>query len=160
MKRTCLPVFAAVALALPLGMSAEEDQLQTITSQTLASQPAGTPYALDLRVGAAYSVSADVASRVRIGTITLADLAKKLGISGPTLEVTMISGGRVASLPAGGVTYAKCDKYTCSCVAGKDCTDLSKSGLCEPTPSAESSPLLCGRIDAVGTRGCVCTRKS
>jgi hypothetical protein len=108
-------------------------------------------------------VSADVASRVRIGTISLADLAKKLGITGPTLEVVALSptGGRVANLPAGGVTYAKCGQYSCTCVGsktGKDCTDLSKSGLCKSAASAEEpSGLYCGQLSD-GKAGCACQK--
>jgi hypothetical protein len=153
-------MFTAVALALPLGMSAEEDQTQTITSQTLASQPAGTTYALDLRVGSVYSVSADVASRVRIGTITLADLARKLGVTGPTLEVAMISGGRVATRPAGGVTYAGCNQGMCRCSGSRtsdDCRLLAASNVCQESAAAESSALVCGNQKS--EKGCVCWAK-
>jgi hypothetical protein len=166
MKRTCLTMFTAVALALPLGTSAEEGQLQTITSQTLATQPAGTPYSLSTRVGSVYSVSADVASRVRIGTITLADLARKLGITGPTLEVTMISGSRVANLPTGSVTYAaSCDhtNRVCTCTKGKDCDKLGSSGLCQSTSgaAAESAPLVCGNAGAAQSGStCACPMKT
>jgi hypothetical protein len=105
-------------------------------------------------------VSADVASRVRIGTITLADLAKKLGITGTTLEVTMISAGRVANLPDGGVTYAMCDgpNRKCTCTKGKDCDKLAKSGMCVPTPSAESAPIVCS--NAAAGSGCACQSKA
>jgi hypothetical protein len=55
-----------------------------ITPQTLARQPAGKPYVIDLaRKGKIYAVTADVASRVRIhtadGEIGIIDLMKKTG---------------------------------------------------------------------------------
>jgi hypothetical protein len=158
MKPVSLKMLAVLVPALSLCLYAE--QTQTITAQTLASQPAGTPYTLNLRPGSVYVVSADVASRVRIGTISLADLAKKLGITGPTLEVAMLGGTRVAKPPAGSVSYAKCTKVNCFCSGsrtGRDCSDLSKSGLCESSAAAEPSPIVCGKLPD-GSDGCSCTR--
>src|SRR5262245_41976274 len=138
MKRICVTVLAVVAMVLPLGMYAAADQSRDITAQTLAAQPADKPYTLDLTTGGVYTVSADVASRVRVktatGDATVSDLAKRLGVTGSTLEILSFRGP--TSIPTNlppTVSMAQCGKTSCSCVGsmtGKDCKDLANSGLC------------------------------
>jgi hypothetical protein len=173
MKRTCLAVAVALALAVPLGMTAEGEQSRTITAETLASQPAGSRYALDQRVGSDYTVAADVASRVTLRImareLTVSDLARLLGLSGNTFEVVTVLGpGRGVNVPDT-VAYAWCPKTpggSCSCVGGKngrDCKDLVKSGSCVANAASGYNTLVCTKKLTFGPyqgrQGCACLHK-
>lgn len=145
---------------------------ETVTAQTIASQPAGKPYVIDLtRKGTDYEVAANVASQVRIrsakGEIALSDLIREMELTGSMFLLTASPGGGTITPPNvvsratqnGNGTLAACKGAS----TGKDCTDLTNSGLC-------SGMLVCGTLgsgwgkgkDGVqygGQKGCGCTTK-
>jgi hypothetical protein len=169
MKRNSVTTTAVLAMVLPLCMYAAADQSRDVTAQTLAAQPADKPYTLDLRSGAVYTVSADVASRVLVSTaagqVKVSDLAKRLGVTGSTLQLVSVSGP--TSIPTNlptAVPFAQCGKTSCSCTGsstGKDCKDLGNSGLCSQT-AAGGITMACGEIGFgkdEGKQGCACIKR-
>lgn len=86
MKRVRLLVFAAAALALLVSVYGQSRKSVEVTPQTIANQPVGKPYVIDLtRNGKTYTVTASVANRVRLrasnGETAMPDLMKKLGLT-------------------------------------------------------------------------------
>jgi hypothetical protein len=143
----------AIALASSLLVSAcrQTPQRVQVTAQTLAGQPAGKAYVIDLtRTGTVYDVAAGINySLVRVRTSTgempLSDLARNLGRTGPILLGTFSDlraqnfgfppGGGTFQPPDGGPVAADCpqtgpDAGLCLCKGYKDCNDLDKSGKC------------------------------
>lgn len=92
-----------------------------VTARTLASQPAGQPYVLDItRSGTVYVVAAEVASRVRVrtfkGEMAVSDLARELNLTGSQFLLGTTSDlssrdfgfpGGVVLNPGGSVSEAK-----------------------------------------------------
>ncbi len=177
MKRDSLMILVALTLALLVSAYSRATQSGTsnkvtVTAQTIASQPAGKSYVIDLtRKGTDYEVAADVASRVRIrsakGEIALSDLIREMGLTGSLFLLTASPGGGTI-IPPNGVTRAtqNANGTMAACKGasnGKDCKDLTSSGLC-------SGGLVCGTLgsnwgkgkDGVqygGQKGCACATK-
>jgi hypothetical protein len=128
-----------------------------ITTRTVAKQPAGKAYALDLtRGGTMYNLAAGVDySRVQIrtpkGDMTVAELIKKSGknISGP-LRVGMTSDIRTMRLGlkrrvGGGLSF-ECGGLACVCTGDEDCNDLFTSDNCGPIAICYPDGCVCIRI--------------
>ena len=78
-------VLSLIALALVYSQPQSPKSVE-VTAQTVARQPRGKPYVIDLtRNGKTYTVAADVAIRVRIrtseGEMTMTDFMSKLGVT-------------------------------------------------------------------------------
>jgi len=171
MKRISFSIVAALLLTLLVSAYSRALQSGTIkkepvTAQTIASQPAGKPYVLDLtRKGTVYEVAAGVDfSRAQIRTSTgeqpMSTLARKLGLTGKFLLGTWQNlSGLDFGFPPGtidppdaGPSAAKCDSYVCTCNGRRDCSDLSKSGKCGPVAVCGE-----GKGGKPGKWGCTCT---
>lgn len=124
-----------------------------VTSKTIAAQPAGKAYSLDLtRAGTIYNLPAGVDySRIQVrtakGEMTMAELLKKSGRSGK-VRVGMTSDIRSQRLslarPTGTLNY-NCEGLMCTCTGDADCNDMfTKAG--------------CGDIAVCDERGCACLR--
>ena len=172
MKRISLSI--GVMLLLAVLVSAYSRAIQSgivkkenVTAQTLASQPAGKPYVLDLtRKGIVYEVAAGIDySRASVRTSTgeqaMSDLARKLGLTGKFLLGTWQNlSGLDFGFPPGtltppdGTSAAKCDTLVCTCNGRQDCSDLSKSGKC-----GETAACGVGKGGKPGKWGCTCTKR-
>ena len=142
MKR--ISIVGALASALLVAACNRTPQTVQVTTQTLASQPAGTAYVIDLtRIGTLYNIAAGlnhsvVRVRTSTGEIPLSDLARGLGTTGPVL-VGMFDDLRSKNFgfPSGTSTppesdpvAAQCDEASCFCEGYRDCNDLDRSGRC------------------------------
>lgn len=136
-----------------------------VTAQTIASQPAGKPYVIDLtRNGTIYVVAAGInysQLRVRTPTGELAgsDLVRRLGSTGSKLllgtgsdivqKLKRDTGG--TSQPPGGGTsqiYDCSHAQVCTCIGFSDCLALYLDKLCKP-----DDVWLCDKTI------CACTKK-
>lgn len=127
-----------------------------VTAKTVAAQPTGKSYQLDLtRKGTIYNLAAGVDySRVQIhtskGDMTMAELLKKTGktVSGK-LRVGLtsdIKGQKLALARVGGVALNyNCEGILCTCTGDVDCNDMFTKEAC-------------GDIAACDERGCWCFR--
>lgn len=135
MKRMSLVILAAPALTLLVSAYGQTRQSVEVTAQTIASQPAGTPYVIDLtRNGNTYLVASAVANRVRVrslrGESILNDLVRKIGLSGSKFLLGTASDMRAVGFgfPSGRTrtgTGIKCQGDVCTCDAGSDCDRLA-----------------------------------
>jgi hypothetical protein len=167
------PLFAMALALASCSILSPTKQVQ-VTNQTMAAQPAGKPYVIDLtRGGTTYDVAAGIdASRVRVRTSSNEEIAMSefLGrrnvkpgervLLGSLSELVDVlppdDGGSGAG--GSGVSEASCDKQanSCYCNGRKDCSDLSKSGKCKPGPGDAT----CGQGHGGGTGfGCSCQMK-
>lgn len=173
MKRISVSIFAVLILTLLVSAYSRATQSgtikkETVTAQTVASQPVGKPYILDLtRKGIVYEVATGVDySRASVRTATgeqpMSALVKKLGLTGKFLLGTwrdlsaMDFGIPPGTLdpPDSGPTAAKCDSLVCTCNGRQDCSDLSKSGKC-----GETAACGVGKGGKPGRWGCTCTKR-
>jgi hypothetical protein len=148
MKRISLLVAIVLTVALRASVFPQTRQTVDVTSRTVATQPAGTPYTIDLTQGGkVYRVSPDVASRVQVvtstGKMSLSNLASRLRLSGG--EVLLGSYADLSAINFGftlgggtvlgdATTSVKCDGTVCSCSSkngqGRDCSDMGKANVC------------------------------
>ena len=156
MKKIILTVtLLALAFSFTAAQKKPLKQVQ-VTSQTVARQPAGKAYVLDLtRSGTIYNVAAGTDySRVQVrtskGEMTVAELLKKSGknVSGK-LRIGLTSDIRAQRLslgrPGGGggrLNYS-CSDLACACTGDDDCNDMFESGKC-------------GLIAVCYPDGCIC----
>jgi hypothetical protein len=177
MKKIILAV-TLLTLALSFTTAQERGSIKRVQvkAETLASQPAGEPYVIDLtRKGAVHEVAEGIDySRVRVRTSTgemaLSDLARQTGRTGKLLVGTFSDLSAVGyGFPPGtseppdrDPSEASCNKSAgvCTCTGKKDCNDLGKSGKCMKGGSA------CGKAGAnhpvkgaSGKWGCDCLAK-
>ena len=175
MKRISLSMLVALTLVLLASAYSRAThsgtiKKETVTAQTVASQPAGKPYVLDLtRKGIVYEVATGIDySRAVVRTSTgeqpMSALARKLGLTGSFLlgtwrDLSAIDfgfspGSGTLNPPDGGPTAAKCDTLVCTCNGRQDCSDLSKSGKC-----GETAACGVGKGGKPGKWGCTCTKR-
>ena len=138
-----------------------------VTSESIANQPDGRAYIIVPRSGAVYDVAPGIDySRVRVRTGSKPDMMLDQFVSGLGLKFAgqeLLLGSLddlVVVLPPddGGGSNADCPKGfgICTCIGRKECSDLSKSGVCKPGPYDAT----CGRGHGGGTRwGCTCATK-
>jgi hypothetical protein len=163
-------IVTIAALALTSCSTLMPTKQVKVTDQTIAAQPAGTPYVIDLtRGGTTYDVAAGVdARRVRVRTSTNEEIALSeflsrqkakpgervlLGSLSDLVDVLPPDGGGGGG---SGVAEAQCSGGSCWCGGRKDCSDLSKSGKCKSGPN----DAVCG--EGMGGNpgfGCTCARK-
>ena len=161
-----------VVLTLALLVSAYSRAIQSgivkkeaVTTQTLAGQPAGKPYVLDLtRKGIVYEVAAGIDySRLRVrtagGDLGVSDTVKKMGsISGKLYLGTLddmrgqnfffpSAGG---SVPAAAAQQYTCSSSACECHGFSDCLRMTLDKMCKDY-------LLCTTIS--GKQLCLCPKK-
>ncbi len=170
---TIIVAVAVLALA-SCSTAGDEKQIKEVrvTNQTIATQPAGAPYVIDLtRSGTTYDVAAGIdSSRVRVRTsskeeMTLTEFVsrQKGNYAGQRLLLGSLNDLIVVLPPNGadgGVSEAQCDKDpqgggSCSCSGRKDCSDLSKSGKCKSGPT----DAYCGSGVTGSGFGCICSMK-
>lgn len=140
MKRIRLVSVAALSLiALTLVHSQPQSPKSVVvTTQTIARQPRGKPYVIDLtRNGRTYTVTASVANRVRIrtpnGEIALSDVVRKLEITSSKFQIGTASDLRAINFgfpPSGTFSTAtarnfNCGVLFCECNGFGDCIALS-----------------------------------
>ena len=166
------PLLTAFAMALALASCSAlspTKQVQ-VTNQTIAAQPAGKPYVIDLtRSGTTYDVAAGTdASRIRVRTSSNEEIAMSeflsrrnvkpgervlLGSLNELVDVLPPDGGGAGG---GSVAEAQCSGGSCWCSGRKDCSDLSKSGKCKSGPN----DAVCGAgMGGDPGFGCTCERK-
>jgi hypothetical protein len=136
-----------------------------VTAETIANQPAGKAYVIDLtRRGVRYDVAAGVDyGRVELrtsdGDIALNEFIRRQGFSaGERLLLGSSLSDLVDLIPpdAGGFAEASCSGGTCTCTGRKDCSDLSRSGKCKSGPT----DAICGAGFGGGSGwGCTCAKK-
>lgn len=172
-------ILAVTLLTLAIGFSTAQEggsvKKVQVTKQTLAGQPAGEPYRIDLtRKGTVYEVAEGIdLSRVRVrsstGEKSLSELARKSGGTGSFLLGTIDDlsavdygfprGGGTVPPPGGGVTEVKCTKNssgtTCSCVAGRDCRDLRDAWNNGTHCKGCTVSKCCKTCGTGGKRGCI-----
>ncbi len=143
-------LFAIALLGVCLNSTtAQKKKLKQVevTAQTIASQPSGKAYAIDLtRAGTIYTFAADSNySRVRVrtskGEMTMTELLAKTGktVTGK-LSIGMTSDLRaqrigLTRVRGGGVRFnpdTDCGGLVCACndPDGQDCIDMFDSGKC------------------------------
>jgi hypothetical protein len=172
MKRISVSILAVLILSLLVSAYSRTTQSgnirkEAVTAQTVASQPAGKPYVMDLtRKGTVYEVATGVDfSRAQVRTSTgeqqMSALVKKLGLTGKFLFGTLQNlSGMDFGFPTGTLdppdrtTAAKCDSLVCTCNGRQDCSDLSKSGKC-----GETAACGVGKGGRPGKWGCTCTKR-
>lgn len=159
---------APALLTLALPVTAYAQTRTTVNAQTLATQPAGTPYVLssgiDTRV---FTVTPDILSRVQLptasSTVPMSTVAMKLRASGsPILVGTFTNLSAIdfgftstgtARVPTGGTTTAvKCGGGVCSCTGKIDCRDMGLAKVC--VGGANRNWWACD------SKGCVCLDKN
>lgn len=173
MKRVSLSLGIMLLTTLLLSINGRAIQSgivkkENVTAQTLAGQPAGKPYVLDLtRKGTVYEVAAGIDySRASVRTSTgeqaLSELARKLRLSdkfllGSLRELSGMEFGfppGTLDPPGDGTSEAKCDSLVCTCNGRRDCSDLSKTGKC-----GEAAACGVGKGGKPGKWGCTCTKR-
>jgi hypothetical protein len=112
-----------------------------VTAETIAKQPTGQTYVLDLtNTGVIYSVDANVDyNRVRVrttkGEMTITEALRKSGkpISGP-FRIGTKSDMRTQKLgitrAGGGTSNYYCDSVICTCTDDVDCNNMFTFGWC------------------------------
>jgi hypothetical protein len=112
-----------------------------VTAQTIASQPAGKPYVIDLtRNGTIYTLDVGIDySRVRVrtpkGEMVLSDAIKKVSLKQPQTGGKLLLGSlsdlRDPRPDGGTIERIDCDgAATCSCKGFSDCLRLVLLGCC------------------------------
>jgi hypothetical protein len=161
----------ALALALALLVSARSQTPPSgaikqveVTSQTIASQPTGKTYLIDLtRNGAIYNVAAGMDySRVRVrtaaGEVALSEVARHLGSTSGKLQLGTVSDMRARNLPptggAAGTRGVVAEPYTCyndicKCKGFSDCLLMDLDNKCKKN----------SQICEVKTGNCYCVKK-
>jgi hypothetical protein len=162
-------IVTIAALALTSCSTLSPTKHVQVTNQTIAAQPEGKPYLIDLtRGGTTYDVAAGIdARRVRVRTspneeIALSEFLSRqkakpgervlLGSLSDLVDVLPPDGG------GNGVAEASCNtkERSCHCNGRRDCSDLSKSGKCNPHPDKAA----CGAGYGGGKGfGCTCSMK-
>jgi hypothetical protein len=161
MRKTILAV-----IALSLAFSFTTAQKQTVKqvevkSQTIAAQPKGKSYALDLsRKGTIYNLPADAdISRVRIrtakGEVALSDLVQKtdkrgqlmvgLAVDFRGMKLNLGSPGS----PGSSARYT-CEGLKCKCTGDADCNDMFSAGVCGDVASCDNGNGTCECYKKVG----------
>jgi len=138
-----------------------------VTQESIANQPAGRAYIIVPRTGAVYDVAPGIDySRVLVRTsskpeMTVDQYVSGLGLKFAGQEVLLGSlDDLVVVLPPddGGGSEADCPSGSgiCTCIGRKDCSDLSKKGVCKSGPNDAA----CGKGFGGGSRwGCSCQKK-
>ena len=151
MKKIILPL---IALSLTVSFTTAQKQpvkQVQVKSQTVAAQPRGKSYALDLtRKGTIYNLPADVdITRVRIrtakGEVALSDLVQKNDKSG-RLMVGFANDFRGMKLNLGSPDVAArytCEGLKCKCTGDADCNDMFTDGVCGDVASCDNGNGTC-----------------
>ena len=158
MKKTIL---AVTLLALAFGFTTAQKKptiKQTqVTAATIARQPTGKSYVMDLtRKGTIYTLAAGVDySRVQVhtskGDMTMADLLKKTGktINGK-LRVGIPSDIRTQKLNmtriGGGTLNYNCSGILCTCSGDDDCNDMFTKEACGDIAACDENGCWCFRL--------------
>ena len=131
-----------------------------VTTQTLARQPAGKAYAINLtRKGTLYTLASGVDySRIQVntskGAMTIAELLSKSGknVSGVVtvgltsdIRAQRFSGTRIGRGVGGGLNF-DCSALACSCSGEDDCIDLFNTSNCGPIAVCYPDGCVCIRI--------------
>ena len=150
MKRISVSIFVILILALlvyaqsqiPSGTIKRVD----VTAQTIASQPAGKPFVLDLtNRGTIYTLAAGIDhSRLRVrlagSEVAVSDTVKKIGSSSSKLFLGTLddmSGQNFffpkvgGSQPAAAAAQYTCSSGACQCEGFSDCLRLRLDKLCK-----------------------------
>jgi hypothetical protein len=152
MKKLMLALFL-ISLAFSFSTAQKKLKQVQVTSKTIAGQPAGKAYSLDLtRAGTLYTIPAGVDySRIQVrtskGEMTMADLLKKSGRSGK-VRVGLTSDVRTQKLGlsrSAGTLNFNCEGLLCTCTGDADCNDMFTTAGC-------------GDIAVCDERGCACLR--
>ncbi len=151
MKKTILAVIALLcAFSFITAQKKPVKQVQ-VRAQTIANQPTGKPYALDLtRKGTIYNVPSNVdLSRLRIhtskGEVALSDLTEKGKKSG-RLMVGFTTDLRDTKLNLGSpsvVAKYSCEGLKCNCTGDVDCNDMFGAGVCGDVASCDTGNGTC-----------------
>jgi hypothetical protein len=166
MKHMSLICAASLTLALLITAYSQSGAVKKVqvTTQTLASQPAGKPFVIDLaKGGTVYEIDANVnTSQVNVRTASGEQSLSKYGKAGitgnfllgkandlSTLNFGFPSGGSYTP-PDGGGMQAQCSPQVgvCKCVGPADCKNLNATGVCA------NSGWVCGKMS--GKWGCFC----
>ena len=147
----------------------EQTGLVHVTSQTIASQPAGSPYVIDLtHSGTAYDVAPGIDhNRVRVRTRFRDEMTMDKFVSsrgGKFASQRLLLGSlddliALVPFPDEVISGLKCDKNSgsCWCSGRKDCSDLSRYGACISGPGDAE----CGQGSAGGSRwACTCQMRN
>lgn len=130
-----------------------------VTAATVAKQPGGKPYAIDLtRRGTIYTLAegtdyARVRVRTSKGYMTVADLLQKAGkkVSGK-LQIAQTSDLRAERVRSGGGTrrggrgLIDCGDLACFCSGEDDCIELLGSDKCGPIAVCYPDGCICIRL--------------
>jgi hypothetical protein len=154
MKKIIAALFL-ISLAFSFSTAQKKIKQVSVSSKTMARQPAGKAYSLDLtRKGTIYTLAPDVDySRVQVrtskGEMTMAELLTKAGKSG-RVRVGLTSDIRtqklnLARVSGGGALNFNCEGLLCTCTGDEDCNDMFTRGGC-------------GDIAVCDERGCACLR--
>ena len=170
MKRISLIIVTTLTLALLVFAQSRTPQLGTVkkvevTAQTIASQPIGKHFVLDLtNRGTIYNLAAGIDySRLRVrtagGDLEVSDTVKKMGsISGKLFLGTPadMSGQNFffpsvgGSSPAAAAQQYTCSSSACECHGFSDCLRMTLDKMCKDY-------LLCTTIS--GKQLCLCPKK-
>lgn len=133
-------VFPIAAVFLLTACATIPDKQVQVTAETIAIQPAGKPYVIDLTLDrTTYNLAADIDfSRVRLrtskGEIAMGDVIKQLGTSGKLVVGTLsdIRGQKLDPPLVGGTSQIhshQCGAIFCTC-DNAGCTLLLLEGKC------------------------------
>jgi hypothetical protein len=168
MKAVILAVAVLAFVSCTTAGQRKPIQALAVTRELVASQPAGRLYVILPRSGAIYDVAPGIDySRVRVGTSLKDNMPVDQYVSGLGLKFVgqeFLFGSLndlVGVLPpddGGGGSEAACPSGSgiCTCIGRKDCSDLSKKGVCKSGPNDAA----CGKGFGGGSRwGCTCQKK-
>jgi hypothetical protein len=147
-------ILAVIALSLAVSFTTAQKQTVKqvqVKSQTIAAQPKGKAYALDLsRKGIIYNLPADAdISRVRIrtgkGEVALSDLVQKTGKRGQLMVGLAVDfRGMKLNLGSPGVLAKySCEGLKCKCTGDDDCNDMFTAGVCGDVASCDNGNGTC-----------------
>ena len=169
MMKAIILAGTVLAIASCSTASQQQNELVHVTSRTIASQPAGSPYVIDVTHSwTTYDVAPGIdQNRIRVrtrlrGEMTLDKFVTSLG--GQFASQRLLLGSlddliAIVPFPDEVIPEIKCDKSSgsCWCKGRKDCTVLNRYGVCISGPGDAE----CGQGSAGGPRwACTCEMRN
>lgn len=158
MKKTILTVtLLTLVFSFALAQKTKPIRQVQVTTQTIAGQPTGKLYTIDLtRSGATYNLAAGIDyNRITVhttkGEMTMAKLLEKTGKNlrgklrvGLTSDIRTLQLG-LSRVSAGGRSYS-CEGLVCHCSGEDDCIALFDTTKCGPIAVCYPDGCVCIRL--------------